>query len=201
MTLKILLVGEGKNELGSRTAGAQAPAPPEYLGVLETLLHRVAPSGWTVHWVHAWKSRANYRKPGHKHHGDYFTVSRLLLDLQETGADVLVFVRDHDGDPERPQAIANALAEAKDAKVIGGCAVQTLESWVLALKGLSKTEVLGKQRLRAELDKLQIGEKSTYDMAQAAAIADLDRLPVDAHSLRHWLDQARAVITRAPAEQ
>ena len=45
-----------------------------------------------------------------------------------------------------------------------------------------------------ELVKLGVGEKDTHAMVAVVEAADLTKLPVDAYSLREWLERATAEI-------
>jgi len=128
-------------------------------------------------------------------------VLGLIYEAKRAEARVVAFVRDSDGDVDRPGVIAEAIGKAQqefpDVDVIGGTAIPVLESWVLAMLGERKTENLGKAAAQAKVVEKGIAAKDTSAMARAAADFSLDGLPEDAASLRAWLARARQVLPPA----
>ena len=134
--VSVYLGGEGKNELGSRCGDPiyQDDSKP---GVIEALLRGVQATGWTVIGAQKWCQIRKLRAKGPTPN-DVRNVLGLVLEAKRAKAEVLAFVRDANGDPSRPQIIADAINEAKtkfpDVAVIGGAAIPVLEAWILARK-------------------------------------------------------------------
>lgn len=124
----------------------------------------------------------------------------LVQEAKERRFDAIVFTRDRDGEKpehERREAefqeglrVAPALVRGAPA-LIGGMAVQRLESWVLAMKGAASTESLRSAEVDRRLSEAGVAAKDTDAMAAVARDADLDALPADARSLRAWIALAR----------
>jgi hypothetical protein len=122
--VRVFLGGEGRNELGSR-ARESAYQTDEQPGVLQALLRRTQPDGWTVAGATQWK---NIRKLDAK--GPTPTEERnvlgLVVEAIRAESRVVAFVRDADDDADRPRVIANAIEKARQAfsyiDVIGGLA-------------------------------------------------------------------------------
>ena len=161
-------------------------------GVLETLARHVAPSGWCVRDAMQWK---NIPKLGIGTKGKGVERKAILaarLHATERGCAVLMFSRDRDGAKNiaRQQEIEQTLAElANDGgiKIIGGVAVERLESWLLALSGCTGTEALRVSKTDQELDALGVQAKDTAAMVEHVGRCGLAALPEDAASLRAWL--------------
>ncbi|HEY5959686.1 MAG TPA: hypothetical protein VIV60_24190, partial [Polyangiaceae bacterium] len=160
-------------------------------GVVEALLRRVEPLGWSVVGATPWKSIRKYRGKGPN-------VLGLVEMASRADAAVVAFVRDADNDAERQKTIASAIEKAAEAfpkvAVIGGSAIQVLEAWILAMQGEHGTEQLRKASAQAKLKEKGL-DKDTARMTQVVTEADLVRLPRDAESLNAWLDLARKVLS------
>ncbi|MGI5860720.1 MAG: hypothetical protein ACOX6T_01540 [Myxococcales bacterium] len=199
---RLLLGGEGRNELGGWCdPPSYRHAPPER-GVLETLLRKAAPDGWEIADAVRWKDIRKYRPGGHRQ-AEHRNVLGLALMAREHGLDAVVFCRDKDAETpeaeERERSVSKAIEEAKrDFKliVVGGVAIQRLESWVLACFGTRGSERMLRAEVDRRLSEAGVDAKRTESMVrliESADSADLDRLPDDAHSLRTWLDEARGL--------
>jgi len=209
--LKVMLVRKKKNELGGWVHAAPYRAarsvrdkdlPPEP-GVLETLLRKVAPSGWVVVNSKTWMSLVKLKKTSAEQ-GDALNLAKAILHAKEQQCDVLVFSRDRDGAKNRSRQVeidamvTNASTDAGTLQVVGAVAVETLEAWVLAFAGDAKCEshtspsdVLCALRDIAPKDTsamVAIIDDEKVDLAAAAA-----RSP----SLARWVGHARRVF--APA--
>ena len=127
-TLRILLAGEGKTDVGDpRAEDSEARE-----GVVQALLcHLNLP--FEVVEIVPWKNIPKYRA-GKCRDAEERNVLGLHLRASEMGCDALVFVRDQDGDKGRSKSIEAALNEvAEEAPpVVGGTADQAIEAWVLA---------------------------------------------------------------------
>lgn len=207
--LKVMLVGEGSNELGDWIKEApyrNAPrrrrgdAPPA-MGVLETLLRKVAPSGWSVVDAMAWKSLVKLT-PRRSGSGDARSVEAVILHAKERGYDVVVFSRDRDGAKNRARevaiegVVASASSAAASPKLVGAVAIETLEAWVLAACGDAKCESYTDPATElATRFNFNVSPKSTAAMVAFIESADLDGASACSTSLAFWLRRARAVFT------
>ena len=198
--IDVFLAGEGPNELGSWARDpvyrSQTPDGVPLPGVLESLLRKVRPDGWTTRdailWKHIRKLQA--RVPGR---ADERNVRALILKAREAGCHVVAFSRDTDGHSEVDFNVETAIADHEQTgdgsiRVAGGTADPKLEAWVLALKGEHHCEDRG--HLQERLEKLGVGPKDTPAMVAVVEQADLSAVPEDAHSLVRWLGRARAAL-------
>jgi hypothetical protein len=207
---KVLLAGEGKNELGGWAAELPYRNPDEP-GVLVTLLRHVAPEGWKVSEAVLWKQIRKYRSRDHRS-PETRAVLGLVQHAKEHRFDAVVFSRDRDGEkPEHEQRerdVSRGLEEATRAiadapPVVGGLAIQRLESWVLATLGISSTESMKNAEVDRRLTNAGVRPKDTEAMVHAVATADLAAIPADARSLQTWLARAREILAkhdRSPPE-
>lgn len=188
----VFLSGEGRNELGSRAGDPsyQTDAEP---GVVQALLQRVQEGGWKVVGALQWSKIVKYRARGPMS-GEERNVLGVVLEAQRAEAQVVAFVRDADGDQTRMKIIEQAIERAREAfpavEVIGGTPFPVLEGWLLALKGETKTEQLGKVAAQRRLREEGVEGKDTAAMVAVVVGADLNRIPEDARTLRSWLDAA-----------
>lgn len=205
MPARVWIVGEGNNELGAGDGhGAR------HRGVLEALLARTCDGGWECSGKRQWNTIRKFRAGGARladpGHGDFLTVLGLVLAAHEDAADAVAFARDVDSDPERQEAIAEALRWIRDEskwpiQVIGGVAKPALEGWILALRGIPGTDDMSRSRTRIHLAEHQIGFKVTAHYVDVVARADLGEaphfgLPTRTESLRSWLATAHEVLHR-----
>ncbi len=198
--MKIFLGGEGSNELGSR---AREPVyqSDEQPGVVQALLTKVSPSGWSVEGAIVWKSIRKFRSGDHAS-AEVRNVLGLVLDAKRAGAEAVAFVRDDDGagrGPEIERGIERAHELFPAIGVIGGVALPVLEGWLLALSGQTKTEQLSKSAAQRHLEEQLGSSKNTAAMVACVETADLGNLPECATTLRSWLTRARAVLPDASA--
>ena len=185
----IFLAGEGRNELGSWSGdeGYQSDAEP---GVVKALLEKIRGDGWQIVGAIQWKNIHKLRSGFHGK-AEERNVLGAVLKAQEKGAHVAAFVRDRDGYEQRQRDIDAGILGAQSIlpHVIGGMAVEKLESWIVAILGGSASETM--RRPEDYLAERGIGEKNTAGMVSAVASADMGRIPEDAASLRLWLLRAR----------
>ena len=205
MPAKVLVVGEGNNELGVGDGYGNRAR-----GVVEALLLRVCPEGWECSGKLPWRSIQKFRAGGARladpGHGDYSNVLGLVLAAQEAAADAVAFSRDVDSDPDREEAIAAALAWIHDESewfvaVVGGVAKPALEGWMLALQGIAGTDAMSRSRAQERLHTSTIKPKSTEDYIAIVEQAELGAaphfgLPSGGESLRQWLASAHEVLNR-----
>jgi hypothetical protein len=192
--IRVLLAGEGPNELGGWAIESPhrdaAPSP----GVIEALLKRERPDGWIVVDGIAWRSLRKLRVGEHGE-AEARNIRGLLLRAWEMKAHVVAFVRDRDGDERRQRDVVQAMGEAaQPLHVVGGMAIEKLESWLLSLKGERRAEALQhpEKKLRGT------AAKKTASYVGLVEKADLSKIPADARSLRAWLEKARAALQPVP---
>jgi hypothetical protein len=202
MPVKVFLGGEGTNDIGTR-----AQATGNRPGVIEVLLKKLRPDGWKVVGAIEWKSIRKYRAGAatqRADHADVHNVHALVQRAYEDACEMLVFVRDVDGEQLRAKAIRKAVAELKVDEwaadygyalaIAGGIAQPTLEAWILHLHGVPNTDELTKAGAERKLLDHGIALKSS---ANYLAIAEAcDPLPTGAGSLCEWLDCARATFAQ-----
>ncbi len=202
--IKILLAGEGPNELGKWARDPSYRGNYEN-GVVEELLKKVCDRGWEVVDGVSWKKIRKYKRGGRKD-AEMKNVMGLAEVAKEKGCDVLVFVRDRDGtrskkNIEREESIRRGIEAANKSPgcpgIVGGMAVKMLESWLLALRGRTDSEKITDPK--SELEKMEV-EMNTAGYVDLVKRADLDLLPRDAGSLKEWLKTAEAVLSVLTAD-
>jgi hypothetical protein len=111
--------------------------------------------------------------------------------------ELLVFVRDDDGDPDRDPAIRDTLGRIAsygfadeygyELAVVGGLARPKLEGWILCLRGVLCTDEMTRAAVDRVLADSDVGLKSTEDYV---AVVEVAVLPRGAGSLADWLRRA-----------
>lgn len=199
---KIFLAGEGNNELGTRHYPKEPDGGHEP-GVIEALLLKVNPEGWEIHKAIQWKHLHKYQvnraqKDPQKTKGEEDSVKKLFLHAREAGCDLVVFARDNDScdEDERTEPIARAIntekARADSLLVVGALVRQKIEAWVLACKGVYRTEAL--KHPQDKLAELGVAEKHTKGMVAIVEATEIDKLPADAKNLREWIAAAKKAL-------
>jgi hypothetical protein len=196
--VKILLAGEGRNELGGwidlPPYRADAPDP----GVLQTLLEQLTVAPWIVHDARQWKSIRKYRA-GDRSAPETRSVLGLALQAKESGCDVLAFVRDEDGAPQRTADVEAGLKRAAELwpalSVVGSMAIPCLEGWLLALQGKPGTEQLSKQKAIQFLVQAGVATKDTQALVECVRQHGVAQVAPDAEKLRTWLDAAQRALS------
>src|SRR5260221_6456908 len=146
--IRILIAGEGANELGRWLRSDRPPnddEPTRGPGVIGAVLDKVHPGGTIVvsslAWKHIHKLRPN--SPGS---GDTKSVHILAMRARELGCNALIFTRDRDGDRRREKDIRNAVEDEagrnQTLRIAAGVPIEMLESWLLAFVGIENTEGL-----------------------------------------------------------
>lgn len=193
--MKVYLGGEGPDDLGDHYHEPQYRSSPLAPGLIETLLRRAAKTDFTIAGASVWKRIRKFRF-GRPLEGETRSVLGLMIEAEEVGADVLVFVRDQDGYRDREEAITEGLRLAREPgrfspAVVGGVAVQEIEAWILALLGDARSERHADAKT-VLADKHSISDRA----AKIAAVetADLTKIPRDAASLADWLSQVTATF-------
>jgi hypothetical protein len=192
--VKVFLGGEGADDLGDWSHPPQYRAHPPAPGAIEALARKVGVVPIDVIGAVIWKNIKKFRfKPPVR--GEIQNVLGLVIEAEEVGAEVLAFVRDQDGYPDRQddieEGIRRARARSDSPQIVGGVAVQEIEAWILALLFEPRSE------RHADAKAVLEARHGIADRNGKVAVidaADLDRLPEDAVSLRSWVSQARVVL-------
>lgn len=194
--IRVILAGEGRNELGSFSIEAAFRDDPEP-GVVEALLRQVRRSGWQVVDAILWK-RLPKLKVGIGGRGEELNVLRAYHHARRRGCDILAFTRDRDGvkyahrDEDIERALATLKASGEGPVVVGGVAIEKLESWLTAIAGHHRSEEM--RRPEEKLADLGVGDKDTRAMVALIEQRGLAGIPDDARSLHRWLDRAREAL-------
>lgn len=188
--MKVFLSGEGPDDLGDWYRDRQNWHKPPEMGIIEALLRVVDGDRFTVVDARIWKRIKKFKSGKHRR-PETRNVLGLMLEAEERGCDLLVFVRDQDGYEDREADINEGVRLAREGNftpdVVGGVAVQEIEAWILAL--------LGERGSEAHADaKQELAERHRIvSLAEKVAVvegADIHRVPMDAVSLRDWLNNA-----------
>jgi hypothetical protein len=194
--IRVILAGEGKNELGSFAVEEAFRTEPEP-GVLEALLRQIRREGFQVTNAISWKDLPKLQV-GIGRKGETYNVLRAYHRARKLGCDVLVFSRDRDREKfaHRVDDIEHALTQIEASEggpaVVGGVAIEKLESWLVAVAGHHRSEEM--RRPEEKLIEMGIGDKDTRAMVALVEERGLAGVPPDARSLRRWLDRARAAL-------
>lgn len=196
--MKLLLSGEGYDDIGDWAKEPMYRAKPPEIGVIEALLRKLEAGELTVREAIPWKKIPKFRAGDHAH-PETRNVLGLAVKADDMRCDALVFVRDRDRDEDRQADIENGIELAKvkfpDLAVAGGVAVEEIEAWILA--------ILGERRSEHHADAKRV-LNSNHSIASRASMIDalkdkdLSKIPPDATSLRTWIARASAALCRKP---
>jgi hypothetical protein len=183
----VFLSGEGTDDLGDWCNDFQNRSKPPKMGFIEALLRKVSRVDFTIVNARVWKQIRKFQAGKHAH-PETRNVLGLVNEAEEMRCDVLVFVRDQDGDEARRTDIEEGIRLAYERgfapALVGGVAIQEIEAWVLALLGERKSE-------RHADAKAVLAKKHgiTTCLGKVAVVegADRSKIPKDAVSLREWL--------------
>ena len=196
--IRVILAGEGKNELGGFALELAFRGKQPEMGVVEALLRQIRPDGFEVVDAILWKHIPKLQV-GIGGKGEGNNVRRAYHHAKKRGCDVLAFTRDRDKEKfaYRDEEIERALAELKDGsgggpRVIGGVAIEKLESWLAAIAGVHGSE--GLRRPEQRLEEFGVREKDTAGMVRLVEEWGLESMAGDALSLKRWLERARDVL-------
>ncbi len=140
------------------------------------------------------------------HRAETKNIMGAVLMAKEAGCDVLAFARDRDGtrsntNEERQRDVELGVEKAQQVfsehpDIIGGMAIEKLESWLLALSGQKKSE----QHRDPEkvLEEMGIRSKNTAEIVNLAQKSEITSIPKDAESLHRWLERAKVVLSKSP---
>jgi hypothetical protein len=194
--VRVFVAGEGPDDIGD---WARDPAyhPAHFGGVVESLLRNVRGDGWEIVGGCPWRRIRKFKVGRGLHDYEVRNVLRAAGEAAELGCDMIAFVRDRDGDPEREVAIEEGIHQATGrgviSTVVGGVAIEATDAWILALLGESNSEHVRDPKRQLE-DKHGINRAA--QKADVAASTHLDNVPDDATSLRRWINRARQALGR-----
>lgn len=198
---KLLIAGEGRNELG-RWAVEASYRDSNEAGVLEALLRKVKPEGWKISGGVLWRKIPKYKVGAHRG-AETRNVLGLMSYAKDRGFDGVVFSRDRDSEKpegrERERDVQDGLAAIESVlpgapPCAGGMAIERLESWLLAIGGAPRSEARKSDSVDAWLSERAVPAKDTKAMVAFVERANLDHIPSDAVSLRAWLDSVRRLL-------
>ncbi len=198
--IRVILAGEGRNELGDlwvEAAFRPRDGTKARPGVLEALLREVRREGWEIVDALPWKTlpklQVGIGKKGEEHN-----VRRAYHHAKKRGCEVLVFTRDRDGvkfahrEEDIDRAVADLRTNGDGPAIVGAVAVEKLEGWLLAVAGARRSEE--QRRPEEQLTDLGVEPKDTAGMVALVEQHGLAAIPEDARSLRKWLEQARDAL-------
>ena len=193
--MKVLLSGEGYDDIGDWAKERPFRANPPEIGVIEALLRKLYAGPLTIHEAIAWKRIPKFRAGDHAQ-PETRNVLGLAVKAEELGCNALVVVRDRDRDADREADIENGIERAQ-AKcpalaIAGGVAKEEIEAWILAILGERKTEHHADAK-RVLDEKHAIAGRAL--MIAALEDRTLEHVPDDASSLRTWLDRASTALS------
>lgn len=200
MTRRLLLAGEGPDELGKwfRESPYQQETRKraEVPGILEALLKKLELAPWEIADAVIWRSkRVPLFRQGERRAPETRRVLGLAALAKDCGADAVVFVRDRDGDEDREADIEAAIEQAPtlglDTPLSGGVAVEEIEAWILAMLGDRRAESHARPKERlAEKHGLRTREQKVSVIEGA----NLDGSCGHAPSLRRFRDRVRETL-------
>lgn len=201
---RVLLAGEGRNELGGRAGEAQYVAQQPDPGVLEVLLEALELGKYRIQRAVRWKDIHKYRAPGRfaplrGTKAEERAIRVLALMASEGALDVVVFSRDADNDPTRHEVVERTLSELAQAMparapMAGAVATPCLEAWLLALGGVTKTEAMTPAKSERMLGERGLAPKDTAAMVEFVRRHGFGGMASDATSLRLWRDRVTAAL-------
>lgn len=200
--IRVIIAGEGRNELGGFATEAAFRKDEPETGVIEALLRQVRPDGWQVVDAIPWK-KAPKLQVGIAGKGEALNVQRAYHHAKKRGCEILAFIRDRDGvkfarrETDIERAIVSIAETNEGPALVGGVAIEKIESWVAAIAGAPQSEKL--RRPEEKLEALGIRNKDTAGMVQVVEQYGLQSIPVDAESLRRWLERAEQALNRQTA--
>jgi hypothetical protein len=203
--LRIFLAGEGTNDIGSY-AGDQGYWDPQQAGFVGAVIRKVAAILGTTNWEIVggipWKKLHRLRGKASRSEASAVGAAAFRARDKQHDADLLVFVRDTDGDKNRAAEIREGIAVAvglfgtarPHEPVVAGIVDPVIEAWALALCGERGCERASKGSVQTRALKAGVGDKSTLALEKVVESADLDAIPGDAADLQEWLAALRAVL-------
>ncbi|MBI4816470.1 MAG: hypothetical protein HY791_09430 [Deltaproteobacteria bacterium] len=193
--MKLFLAGEGPTELG----GFADPAPYRSAerGLLIAFAERVATSELSVHDATLWKNIRKYKVGGHRN-AEERNVLGLVLRAEESGAELVVFSRDRDGDLEREVAVESGYASALNSfpkiRIAGGTANEAIEAWLLAVLGEKASESHRRPKTVLAVRYPEVAQLS--EQVRVIDDCDIGAIDADAASLHRWVDRLRTALNR-----
>jgi len=200
--IRVIIAGEGRNELGGFANEEVFRKDEPEAGVIEALLRQVRPDGWRVVDAIHWK-KAPKLQVGIAGKGEALNVQRAYHHAKKRGCEILAFTRDRDDvrfahrERDIERAIISITETTEGPALVGGVAIEKIESWVAAIAGTTQSEKL--RRPEEKLEAQGIRNKDTAAMVQLVQQYGLRNIPNDAQSLRRWLERAEKALNRQSA--
>ena len=185
--MRTMLGGEGPSELG-RYARRHAFRKADDVGVLEALARLVLPEPDIADGT-LWKAIRHYKSGGHRSREERLVLG-LCLKAKEGSFDAVVFSRDRDGDVDRERAIQDARAEAKRMRpehtLMGGVAVEAIESWMIAATAQEQADNVTDPKARWESNGLS--RQDAVEAIESQGVDGLRRAMQLSPSLKAWVE-------------
>ncbi len=149
--MKVLLVGEGKHDVGKAGADTAAPAAQRTIGgVIGTLVRKQYPAIAADSTALLWREIPRFGRgfPGQATGYAGKVAAAIVLAQRKLGADGVICVLDRDGEDQRETELRHgrhtglALVGA-DYPVACGLAVESIEAWTLGAKSALVAELGG----------------------------------------------------------
>ncbi len=157
---RVLLVGEGRNELGGYADKPPYRSDDPSPDVLEALARRAGCQFEVVDAIQ-WKDIRKYRAGDHASPEER-NLKGARLEAKERDCHAVLFSRDRDRDRDRARQI-DALVDSDPACFAGGVAVEAIESWILSFLGDAGAE--GYRRPKKQLEE-DHGISTTEEMVE-----------------------------------
>ncbi len=199
--MQVVLVGEGKHELGNVGSGRG--------GFLHEVLDRCHPGAWSAAHSLLWKDVARKLDVGSAGHGKGLPETKALRRLghhlnavRERGelhVDAVVLLRDADGEGRRKDVEAGSVdlrsMLGTQVQVAAGVPEPCLEGWVLALAGKAISETRSSAHAKQVAEQHGVGDLDA--MTSLVRSADLDAASKGSKSFGRWLVAVRALSPTA----
>ncbi|MCC6877815.1 MAG: hypothetical protein IT378_26125 [Sandaracinaceae bacterium] len=188
--MKVFLGGEGRTELGDWDKEAPYRPKPGERAEPGVLLRSEPEIVGAARWSSLRKYQVGGFRKG-KASSEVQNVRRLALQASESGASLLVFTRDRDGDEQRQRDVEEGIEAVRHKydglNVVGAMAIEAIEAWILLVRGDRKAE--GYTRPKDKLHELGIADTP-------AIVRELERRGLEAVAkttqFARFVDELRA---------
>lgn len=147
--MRVLLVGEGKHDVGA--AGADTQAPPDQRkmgGVVGTLVRKQCPAIAADSPARLWREIPRYGRgwPGKPHGYAGKVAAAIILAERTLRTDGIICVLDRDGEDQRAGEMEQGRQRGQEQvrpgfRVVCGLAVESIEAWTLGAKSALAEEL------------------------------------------------------------
>lgn len=210
MTTRVFLAGEGPTELGGWAHEPEYRQPAATVvrrGVIVALLARAWGGELTVVDAVLWKRIRKYRAGDHAAADERNVLGaaeHAVTSARRSGAPlVLAFSRDRDRNRERERQVESGIVRARvlwpTLTLVGGCAVEEIEAWGLAVAGDQRPESVSDAK-RVLAERIGVGLDPFVERIDSATAVEMRRACERSPSLGQWMDRAEAGRVDATAE-